>query len=475
MADSVTRQLAQFCSTLRYEDLPPDIVHEAKRLLLDTIGCGLGGHEVEKGQIAAKLAQRTGGLAESTIVGLPGKYPSNMAAYANGELMNALDWNALVLPNHAPPYVIPAPLALAEAHKKSGKDLITAIVIAFESAGRIGVSQGGLRATKGGFPLKVWGISSTAIGAAAGAGRILGFDAGKMLHAIGLGAFYAPVPTHAKYNHTIEIGYAKYTPSGWVSQAGVTTALLADMGAHGDTTVLDGDYGFWAINGAPSVDYNKITNGLGKEWLFMNAAYKYWPTCGSFQAPLDVFSKIIEDNNLQPDEISDVLVKIEAFMGLPKYTNTEPHDHIEYAASMPFCIATAAYRLKLGPGWQSKKAMSDPAINAFMKKVRHGVNPKAEELRRKDIEIDGYPAVRHRPAIVEVQARGKTFTLETEHANWLSFGFEKYRPTDEGLAKKFRANAEIVIDDKKAQQAIDTILNLEKVEDVSGLMQTLAR
>ena len=473
-SESVTRTLAQFCSSLRYEDLPPEVAQESKRLILDTIGCGLGGHEVEKGQMAVKLAQRSGGLAESTIVGVAGKFPSTMAAYANGELMNALDWNALGQPNHSPPYVVPASLALAEANGTTGKELITAVALGLETAARVGAALGGLRATPGGFPLRVWGVSSTAIGAAAGAGNILKFDTERMLHTIGLGGYYAPVPSHTKYNHTVAVGYAKYAPSGWVAQAGVTTALLAQMGSRGDTTVLDGEYGFWAMNGSPAVNNDKITKGLGKEWTFASTPFKYWPICGSFQAPLDVFAKIIEEHRLQPEEITDVLCKIEAFMGLPKYINPDPHDHVECASSLPYCIAVAAHRVKLGPAWQSRQTMNDPRIRAFMKKVRHGVDPRAEEFRDEDIIRDKLPTLRRRPALVEVQARGKTFTDQTEFARWLSIGEPKYRPSDDDLAKKFRANAEAVLSDAKAAQAVEMLLSLEKLDNVARLMPSLA-
>ena len=121
MPKDATRTLAEFSAGLRYEDLPAEIVHEAKRLLLDTIGCGLGGYEVAKGQMAVKFARRTGGLGGSTILGVKEKVPSGMAAFANGELMNALDWNALLPPSHVPPYVMPSALALAEANRKPAK------------------------------------------------------------------------------------------------------------------------------------------------------------------------------------------------------------------------------------------------------------------------------------------------------------------------------------------------------------------
>ena len=471
---TATRTLAEFAASLRCEDLPPDVLREVKRLVLDTIGCGLGGHAIEKGQMAVKLAQRCGGVPEATILGVAQKAPAPMAAFANGDLMNALDWNALLPPSHVPPYVLAPVLALAEANRKTGKDLLAAAAVGMEVAARVGTSLGGLRATPGGFPLRVWGISSNQLGATAGAAHVLGLDADRMQHALGLSAFHAPVPSHVKYNYTKEVGYAKYAPSGWMAQGGVVSALLAQMGYRGDTSFLETERGFWAMNGAPAWDAAKITDGLGKQWVFMNAGYKFWPTCGFYQSPLDAFTALIEEHGLRPDEIDEVVYQIEKFAGIDKYVTTEPNDHVEAAASGPFVIAVAAHRIPRGPGWQVRSVIDDPRIRAFMKKVRHEVNPRSEELRFQDIEVDKRPYLSHRPARVVIKARGQRFERSVDYANWLSMGVDAYRPTDEGLAEKFRLNAEIALSAAKAHAAIDAIMRLDELDDVTELTRTLS-
>lgn len=474
MPENITRSLAKFSAELRFEDLPGEIVQQAKRLLLDTIGCGLGAVDLDKGRMGMELARRMGGRPEATVLGAREKVPSAMAAFANGELMNTLDWNALLPPNHVPPYVIPPALALAEAHSKSGKDLITAVVLALEVSARVGTSLVGLRATPGGLPLRVWGISSNQLGATAGAAWLLGLDTDRMQHALGLAGYYAPLPSHAKFNHTTNVGYAKYSPAGWMAQAGVTTALLAEMGYHGDGTVLEGEHGFWAMNGAPSCDWDKILDRIGEHWTFDHVAYKYWPTCGMFQSPLDLFTKIVAENDLRPEDISEVVVSIEALGGLPKYVNTDPRDHVEAASSLPYCIAVAAHRIKRGPGWQAQSVIAAPGIRAFMKKVKHAVLPRAEDLRRQDLMVEGRVAVRHRPARVEVRARDRVFAESVDFANWLSMDVDECRPTDEGLAEKFRANAEPVLSEPRIASAVDAILNLENLPSASTLGAMLA-
>lgn len=471
---SPTRVLAEFAAGLRIEDLPEEVVREAKRLILDTVGCGLGGHFVEKGQIAVKFAQLSGGVEQASILGRPGKVPVALAAFANGDLMNALDWNALLPPSHVPPYVIAPALAMAEASGSSGREMIAAVVAGLEVAGRVGTSLGGLRATPGGFPRRVWGISSNQIGATAAAGNVIGLDADRMQHALGLSAYHAPLPTHAKYNYTKAAGYAKFGPSGWMAQGGIVTAQLAQMGYRGDTSFLEGENGFWAMNGAPSWDGNDMLHQIGCNWVFLNSAYKYWPTCGFYQTPLDLFTTLIEEHQFQPEEIDHVIYQIERFASITKYITSEPKDHVEAAASGPYVIAVAAHRIPRGPRWQAQAIIEDPRICAFMKRVRHEVYPRSEDLRKQDLEVEGRPYLSHRPARVVITARGRSFEASADYANWLSIGVEAYRPTDDGLAQKFRLNADGILSEAQVDDAIDAIMQLEKLNELSGLMAILA-
>lgn len=473
MPDSATTTFSDYCAAVRYEDLPPEVVHETKRLILDTLGCGLGGYEVEKGKIGVALVKAMGGTGEASIVGMRGKFPMAQAAFGNGELMHALDWCSVQAPSHVSPYVLPPVLAVAEARRKSGKDLITAMALASEVSGRLGTVIGGLRATPGGFPRTVWGISSNQIGGTAGVGNLLGFDGQKMLHALGVSGYFAPLATHVKYNHTIEVGYPKYGPSGWMAQGAVTSAVLVEMGYRGDTTFLEGEHGFYPQNGAQAWNAPKLTEKLGQEWVFLHVGYKRWPSNGMNQASIDVFVDLIERHQLQPEEIEEVVMNTEAFAGLPKYVNTQPNDHVEAASSGPYSMAVAAYRIPRGPRMQAESVLRDPRIRAFMQKVKHGVDPRSEVLRHRDLEVEGRPYLRHRPAHIVVKARGQVFEGSTEFARWFSID-PAWQATDEDLAQKFRENAEIVLSRGKTDAAIDRILHLEELDDVSALLESLA-
>ena len=471
--DGVTKALADFCAAHRFEDLPPQAVQETKRLLLDTIGCGLGGHGVDKGRMAVDLSRLSGGVAQSSILGVKGKVPAGAAAFANGELMNALDWCPVLPPAHVSPFVLPPVLALAEARGKSGKELIAAAALGMELSSRLATATGGLRSGKDAVPRRVWGLSSNSIVGTAGAAHLMGLGAHKMLHALGISAYYAPLATHTKFNYTVEQGYAKYGPAGWMAQGAVTTALLADMGYHGDTTFLEGPYGFYVQNGAESWNPEKLSGGLGRDWMFLNVGYKPWPTCGIFQSSANVFHKLITELDLAPQEIEEVQMKVETIGTLPAYVSAEPMDHVEAASSAPYILAVIAHRIQRGPGMQAQSVIDDPKIRAFMKKVRVALNPRCEILRHQDITVEGRPYPRHRPGYIAVKARGQVFERTADFCDWMSID-PHYRASDEALAGKFRDNAHIVLSSARAEKVIDLILDLDKLDELSPLWDSLS-
>jgi 2-methylcitrate dehydratase PrpD len=471
---SATEMLANFSERLRFEDLPHDVVHELKRLLLDTVACGLGGLGLDKGSMALDLAVASGGKPEATVYGTAVKLPAAMAAFVNGELMNALDWCALQPPAHTTPYVIPPAMALAEVHRSSGKELIAALAVANELACRVADSLGNMRSNPGAMPLRSFGEGCTQFGATAGAARILGLDAQKMRHALGLAGYHAPVASHAKYQQTVHVGLAKYGPAGWTAQAGVVTAQLAAMGYRGDDTVLDGDYGFWAMNGSPACDWNKLTSKLGEHWSFLAISYKHWPCCGSHMSTLDAFTKIIDDNDLAPHEIVKVLVESEAMMDLARYVNVDIRDHVDAASSLNYNVAVAAHRVPWGPQWQSRETLARADVRAFMHRVEHGVYDRCEQMRHQDLVVDGRTNLKHRPARVTVHARGRTYVHATDFARWIPNDDAQCRASDDDLARKFRANAQGVLTPQATEAAIDQILNLERLSDASALASTLA-
>ena len=464
---SYTHKLVNFITNSRYVDLPKEVVGEAKRVLLDSLGCALAGIRVDKGALSVQLARKLGGKPESTIIGAGNKVSSTEAAFANGELINALDMDAILYPGHVTPYVIPAPLAIAESNKASGKELILAIVLGHEISIRLGESLRGpkkyLKEEGGGKVIlsDVHGLSSCIFGGTAGVSKILKFDYAKTANAIGIAGHICPVPSIAKWQNTnAPSGMAKYLSAGWLSQAEVSAALLADLGYTADNSVLDGDYGFWKFYASDKWRPDKIENGLGEEWRFLDISYKPYPCCRLMHGALDSFIKIIDENNIKPTDIARVSLLLDTLTDKPLWHNCNVRTHLDAQFSVPYVFAVAAHRIKIGVDWQTPATISNPRIREFMDKVEFKSHPNFEEemLKRRISSL----------STIEVVAKGRIYTEEKTWMKGDSFPAEA-RMTDEELISKFKNNAQDVLPLNQIEELIESIFNLEKINNVCKL------
>jgi 2-methylcitrate dehydratase PrpD len=262
--EGIAAKLADFVEEAQFGDIPEHLVNEARLLLLDAIGCAIRGHSSECGRISVELAKRLGGVEESTIIGTNNKVSCTNAAFADGQLMSALDYNPMCTMNDVPS-VVAAVLALAENKQTSGKELILSIILGLEMTKRIAYAA----------PLE--GISASVFGAVTSAGKILKLSHEKLNNAIGLAGYICPPErTVMKYTTTHPTNMAKYGPMGWVAQIGVTSALLADMGFTGDTEVFETDWNYWKFVGKSEWDAASVLNGLGTKWQ-THIEFKLYP------------------------------------------------------------------------------------------------------------------------------------------------------------------------------------------------------
>lgn len=283
--DELTKKLAEFAAKTDCDDLPEEVIRETKRLLLDSIGCGIAGHRTERGRICAQLAKTLAGQPESSILGTTVKVSSTNAAFANGELINALDYDACCSA-HIPPFILPAPLALAEASSAAGQELIASIALGMEIGRRIGLATRPRHWPTESGPEKgnvvfapVSGQGAAVFGAAVGAGKILHLDFEKMASAIGVAGYAGPPNTFRKWTDTAPVSMTKYGPPGFAADVGVRAALLADMGYRGDTDIFEGEFNYWRFAGYQEWDRKKVTENLGHKWQCLEVKYKKFP-CG---------------------------------------------------------------------------------------------------------------------------------------------------------------------------------------------------
>ncbi|MEU6646821.1 MmgE/PrpD family protein [Saccharomonospora sp. NPDC046836] len=462
-------QLAEFTATTEYRQLPRAVVEESKRLVLDSLGCMLAGTDEPKGRIGVDYG-RTLGPGEATIVGTEHRAAPSGAAFANGELMSALDFDPILPPGHVTPYVLPGALAVAETAHCDGRALIEAIALSHEISYRFGRSMDYVRdyTADGTMRLSpVVGYASTIFGATAALGKLQGAGGDVVANALGIAGCISPVNSHRTWMAHAPSTTIKYTLAGALIQAAFTAAAMAALGHRGDRALLDDrELGYARFIGTTRWEPAALTDGLGTDWRFpAESSYKPYPHCRVLHGLLDGLADIVETHDIKPDEIEHIAAWGEAWVEQPVWLNNRI-EHVQDAQfSMAHGLAIGAQRIPPSRAWQDPEVVFDPAVLALMERTTFAPHPDYVAA------LERHPS--SRPSRVAVTARGTTFTAERDFPKGSpSPDPATYMTTDEIVAK-FHVNAAALPVERRSE-IVDKVLNLERVDDLAPLMRLLA-
>jgi 2-methylcitrate dehydratase PrpD len=468
---SLIEELSSFVSDIDLDDVDPSVVERAKYLILDSIGCALAAHSIDKGKMAAAAGRGVGGRGESSIIGGNDTVGCLGAVLANGELIGALDYDALLLPGgHVPGYVIPTPLALAECRKSSGRDFLLSVIIGFELAARI---SGALRFSyylpDGTFK---WadrqGYAPCNFGAAAAGGKILGLTPGQMANALGVAGHLAQVPTHTRFSNSANRYMTKYGAPGWQSTGAVTAAIWAEMGFVGDTTLLDDpEQGFWKFVGFDGWQPEGVLEGIGEKWLLSKVTFKPYPCCRMLHGALDCLVALRDENQLQPDEITKIVAYCHPTVEEPVFRHTALETTVDATFDFAYLASVVAHRVPIGVEWQDADTMRTPAIRAFREKVTLLSNAGLARTGQTTWE-------RSQHSYVEVHARGSVFRADRPYARGGQVDGALFGLTYADLEQKFRHNAERILTRDQCEKALGLLLRIEEVSEISEVTQQLS-
>jgi 2-methylcitrate dehydratase PrpD len=470
MQTSIAEKLAHFVSGTDFGDLPEDVILESKRILLDSLGCAIAGGNDTKGRIAIEYARIIGaGQRDATIFGASHRSSIFGAAFANGELINALDFDAILPPGHVSPYVLPGALAVAEVDGVTGRALVRAIAVAHEMSNRFGKAMDYIRDTVDGkytMPA-VLGYNSTIFGATAAIMQLREASPEMTAHALSIAASITPVNSHRSWIEHTPVSTIKYTMAGPITQTALTAAHMALLGHRGDPRVFDdAEFGYRRFIGSTRWSPEKLTVDLGKSWRFQREnSFKLYPHCRAPHGLIDLLGGILDENALNATEIEAIRAWGEGHVDRPCWTVSEINDPVEAQFSTAHGLAVAAQRLPSSKVWQSREVVFAPQVLDLMRKVSYQIHPDWASSIASD------PAAR--PSRIEVDARGRTFVAELRYPRGTPGAAGGVAMTDQELTDKFRTNADGIIPPHTVEDAISSIMDLESVDDVSELLKSL--
>jgi 2-methylcitrate dehydratase PrpD len=435
--------LCGILSSARFEDLPPRAVREARRGILDWLGCVLAGshHPAIDGLLRA--LQQTGGAPIATVFARDCKLGLLEAPLVNGQMGHVLDFDdthagGVLLHTSSP--VLAALFAMAERVPVSGAQFMLAYAAGFEAGVRVGRAAPDHHA--GG-----WHLTGTLGSIAAGiaAGKLISLKKQSLTYALGVAA------TQAGGLQQNRGTMCKSLHAGKAAANGVLAALLAEQGFDSSTEVIEGAKGFARIY-SRTADVEQLTRDLGEPWLIESNGHKPY-ACGLVvHAAIDAVLALRGKINTTGDAVDEILLHVHPLV-LSITGVKEPATGLQSKFSVYHSAAVAFAEGAAGIAQYDDARANDPGLIALRRKVK----VIADASLRED---------EARAAIVTSDQR------EVAHVPHAS-GTAANPMSDDALEAKFLANAVPVIGDARARQVCAFVNGLEQVSDMRALIDVL--
>jgi len=450
------RRFADFAVALSYEDIPAETLEAGKLHFLDTIGCGLAAHAVGLASEGRDMMVAQGGASDATVIGSEERLPTAAAAFANGMLAHALDFDDTHSDSmtHVSSVVGPAALAVAEERGASGRELLVAMVAGNEIVTRIGMQSTGAFHARGFHATAVCGV----FGGAAAAARLAGASAEVATSALGIAGSFAG----GLFVFLDEGTATKPMHPAWAAHGAVFAAGLAARGAEGPSTVLEGRFGLYHafIDAEPgSIDLEEQLSDLGERWETPRIAYKPYPVCHFIHGSLGATASLLESVDIGQIESVEVSVPQPAVPIVLEPTADKVAPRTDYDAKFSLQYNTAAMLLsgKVDVGTFQADALRDDSVLELAGKVSYEVR-----------DYPTWPAAF--PGGVRISMRdGAVHEAQQEH----QLGAPENPMAREQVLAKFRANAALALDDAEVAGLETAVMGLEELDDLRGAIEPL--
>jgi 2-methylcitrate dehydratase PrpD len=441
----------------RFENFDKATLEATKYRVIDTLGCLIGGATDTGNPELLQLLKDTGGKKEATILIHGDKVPAASAAMMNCIMARSFDFGAVSplvdntsCPGHISETTVPAAFTLAEVADISGKDFIAALLVGDDVASRILAGSGF------GFSLGWDGVGTVnTFGVTATAGRLMGLNKLQLRHAFGIALNQIGTTFQSFWDGAT----AFKLPQGLAARGGISSAQLAKAGWTGPEDMLMSKFGYYKMFTEGCKKPQVLSEGVGKVYCY-DGTIKPYPCCRIPHAAIDAALALIKKHNLKADDVASVNLDvaqggIDHIVGHPFKIGAFPHGNAAF--SYEYVIATAFLFGSVKPEHMTEKAIRNPKIMEFIKKI-------------KLMAVDDIPFEKARVTVTNKDGRKLTETVLNVK------GDPQSNPmTHDDIIAKYWVNVDFSgkISKKKAEELLDRLLNLEKVDSIRKLVPLL--
>lgn len=450
-----TEALATFASELKYEKLPAEAIGWAKDAILDCSGVALAGSKEEAGTIITNYTREVAGKPEAGVFASGFKTNASNAALANGTMAHALDYDDYALPNwtgHPTAPILPAIFALGQRQRISGKDLLLAYVVGFEVGARIGACLGRGHYEIGWHPTATYGT----MGATAACCNILKLNVMQAQSAFGIASSEA---SGVRQNFGT---MTKPLHAGLSARNGVIAALLAGKGFTADGNTIEGSFGFGKVFSAGgNYDPAMIRKDLGKSYLLVKhgISIKPYPCCAEAHRSLDAILALVKKHDIKADKVESIECRTSDMVSKIMIRH-RPKTADEAKFSMEYCMAVALLDREAGLQQFTSERVMEPKVQKLLTRVNYVHLPEAS----------GYLNMERYPERVTVKLRDGNVYF---HEVLTNKGKPGNRLSKEELIAKYSACAAEAISQDRIDRSLKMLEQLEKLSDISKLMDVL--
>lgn len=450
-----TGKLCDWLVDLRLEDIPVDVQERAKVLILDGIGCALVGAQLPWSRTAVDIVRRIEGQGDKTVIGWGEAMPGPAAALLNGTFIQGFELDDFhpLGPLHSASVVLPAALAVSEdLGGIAGAQFLLASIAGFEVGPRVGMAlHGAQMLSRGWHSGAVFGTHA----AAATAGILLDLDASRFEDAFGLAGTQSAGLMAAQYE-----AMCKRMHHGFSARNGLYSALLAAGGYTGIKRVFEREYGgFLAVFGeGHDPDHSQIASTLGDVWETHRIVVKPYAAMGALHAPLDAIFDIAAERALKPEEIE----RIDIGMTHSGYHHgwwvlERPITPIGAQMNVGYAVAAAILDGAASVGQFSPARIDRDDVWDLIPRITAHHDPELDGNKTRGCHV----TVRFTDGtqIVKTTAAPRTVAAPL---------------TNDGVIAKFTGLTDEIIDRGRQQDLIDTVMQLERIDNLDRLVKLLA-
>ncbi|MBI4199387.1 MAG: MmgE/PrpD family protein [Chloroflexi bacterium] len=449
--DSLTRQLTNYAASLRLDEIPAEVLHQAKVRIIDTLGCAIGGFSSEPARIARKMAGAAESGTSATVLGTSQRATPDLAAFANGVAIRYLDFNDTYTSKELghPSDALASVLAAAEAGG-GGKAVLLGTVLSYELFCRLADA---VTVRAGGFDY----VTLTAISSALTAARLLGLPEEQMTEALCL----AMAPNVALFQTRVgNVSMWKACAAANACRNALFAAQMAALGMTGPSPAFEGRAGFFtAVSGGPfSV---KGFGGRGEPFKLLETSIKRYPVGFLAQTVVDAAVQIHQalgsPQNIQSVDIQLFKPAVDIMAGDEEKwrpANRETADH-----SIPYAVTVALLQGALERRHFSEETLRDPAAQALIQKVRVTTSDECNARWPEEMLC-----------ILQVTTKdGQRHTARVPYHR----GHWKDPLDDSEVEAKFRSMTEEALTPARASELLDRLWHMESVAEVVEVMRLL--